>query len=71
VNLGVTVIAVTSGSLTSAAYVKAVRAYFSTVNTKFRPHSMTTVVLADGRPVLRVEFTAPSPLGMLGTMPSA
>ena len=49
-----------------AAYIKAVRAYLSTVNTKFRPATMTTVVLANGQAVLRVEFTAPSPLEMFG-----
>jgi len=47
-----------------AAYVKSVRAYLSTVNTKFRPAEMTDVVLANGQAVLRVEVTAPSPLGV-------
>lgn len=32
----------------------------------FRPASITIVRLASGRPVLRVEFGAPSPLGLLG-----
>ncbi len=32
----------------------------------FRPASITNVRLAGGRPVLRVEYGAPSPLGLLG-----
>ena len=32
----------------------------------FRPASITIVRLASGRPVLRVEYGAPSPLGLLG-----
>ena len=32
----------------------------------FRPSGITIVRLASGRPVLRVEFGAPSPLGLLG-----
>ena len=31
---------------------------------------MTTVVLADGQAVLRVEVTAPSPLGVFGPQSS-
>jgi len=54
-----------------ATYVESVRAYLSTVNARFRPARMTTVVLADGQAVLRVEFTAPSPLGMFGTKSSS
>ena len=37
---------------------------------QFRPASMTTVVLPDGQPVLRVEVTAPSPLGVFGPQSS-
>ena len=32
----------------------------------FRPASIVIVRLASGRPVLRVEYGAPSPLGLLG-----
>jgi hypothetical protein len=32
----------------------------------YRPAHITIVRLASGRPVLRVEFGAPSPLGLLG-----
>ena len=34
--------------------------------TPYRPAGITVVRLASGRPVLRVEFGAPSPLGLLG-----
>ncbi len=34
--------------------------------TPYRPADITVVRLASGRPVLRVEFGAPSPLGLLG-----
>ncbi len=32
----------------------------------YRPAHITVVRLASGRPVLRVEYGAPSPLGLLG-----
>ena len=48
--------------LSGAAYVRSVRAELSAVNARFRPARTTTVVLPDGQAVLRVEFTAPSPL---------
>jgi hypothetical protein len=50
-----------------AAYVKSVRAYLGRAGNKYRPASMTTVVLANGQAVLRVDFSAPSPLGVFGT----
>jgi hypothetical protein len=34
--------------------------------TPYRPAAITVVRLASGRPVLRVEYGAPSPLGLLG-----
>jgi hypothetical protein len=52
--------------MSPAAYVRSVRAYLSTVDPRFRPASMMTVVLAEGQAVLRVEVTAPSPLGVFG-----
>jgi hypothetical protein len=55
-----------AGRLSSAAYVRSVRTYLSTADTGFRPASMTTVTLADGQAVLRIEVTAPSPLGVFG-----
>jgi hypothetical protein len=53
--------------LSPAAYGGTVRAYLNSANVTFRPASVTTVVLADGQHVLRVEVTAPSPLGVFGT----
>jgi hypothetical protein len=46
------------------AYVKSVRAYLGQASTRYRPASMTTVVLANGQAVLRVDFSAPSPFGV-------
>ena len=51
--------------LDRAAYVKAVRDFLSQVKADYRPASMTTM-LADGQAVLRIEVTAPSPLGVFG-----
>ncbi len=51
--------------LGSAAYVRSMRSYLSTVNAQDRP-ARTETVLVDGQDVLRVEFTAPSPLGVFG-----
>jgi hypothetical protein len=50
-----------------AAYVRAVRAYLSTLTATLRPASMMTEAPADGLAVLRVEFAAPSPLGVFGS----
>jgi hypothetical protein len=58
-----------AGRLSSAAYVRSLRAYLSTVDVRFRPARMTTV-LADGQSVLRIEVTAPSPLGVFGPQSS-
>jgi hypothetical protein len=49
-----------------AAYVRAVRAYLSTLTATLRPAGMMTEAPADGQAVLRVEFAAPSPLGVFG-----
>jgi hypothetical protein len=59
-----------SAHLTGAGYVKAMRASLATVNIQFRPASRT-VTLPGGQTVLRVEFTAPSPLGLLGPQGSS
>jgi hypothetical protein len=53
--------------LSSAAYVRSLRAQLSTADVRFRPAIMTTVVLAGDQHVLRVEVTAPSPLGVFGS----
>jgi hypothetical protein len=59
-----------AGHLSSAAYVRSLRAYLSAVDVRFRPARMTTVVLRDGQAVLRIEVTAPSPLGVFGPQSS-
>jgi hypothetical protein len=58
-----------AGHLSPAAYVRSIRAFLSTADVRFRPASMTTVV-ADGQAVLRIEVTAPSPLGVFGASSS-
>ena len=55
--------------LDRAAYVEAVRDFLSQVKADYRPASMTTM-LADGQAVLRIEVTAPSPLGVFGAQSS-
>ena len=52
--------------LAGAAYLRSVRADLSTVNARFRPARTAIVVLPGGQAVLRVEFTAPSPLAGSG-----
>jgi hypothetical protein len=52
--------------LTQASYLRSVRAYLSGLDARFRPSRMVPVMLPDGQAVLRVEFTAPSPLGVFG-----
>lgn len=59
-----------TGHLSSAAYVRSLRALLGTADAAFRPASVTTVVLAGGRAVLRIEVTAPSPLGVFGSSSS-
>jgi hypothetical protein len=57
---------VQAAHMTGSAYVQSVKAYLSTVPARFRPASTETVVLPSGQAVLRIAFTAPSPLGLLG-----
>ena len=52
---------------TQAAYIRSVRAYLSGFDARFRPARMVPVVMPEGGAALRVEFTAPSPLGESGT----
>jgi hypothetical protein len=56
-----------AAGLTQAAYVRSARAYLSGFDTRFRPVRVVPMVLPGGRAVLRVEFTAPSPLAVSGT----
>jgi hypothetical protein len=52
--------------LTRTAYVRSVRAYLAGLKTTVRPARTVPMVLPDGQAVLRVEFTAPSPLTVPG-----
>ena len=56
-----------AAGLTQAAYVRSARTYLSGFDTRFRPVRVVPMVLPRGRAVLRVEFTAPSPLAVSGT----
>jgi hypothetical protein len=47
----------------AAAYVQSVRAHLSAVKAIILPARMVSLVLSGGQAVLRVEYTAPSPLG--------
>jgi len=49
-----------------AAMLNSVKRFLLAQQTPFRPADVTSVRLASGQAVLRVEFTAPSPLGLLG-----
>jgi hypothetical protein len=56
-----------TGDQTQAGYTRSVRSVLSGLDTSFGPVRTVPVVLPDGQGVLRVEFTAPSPLGMSGS----
>jgi len=49
-----------------AATLDSVKRFLLAQQAPFRPADVTTVRLASGQTVLHVEFTAPSPLGLLG-----
>jgi hypothetical protein len=53
--------------MTSAAYLRSLRASLNSATAQFRPARIVQVVRPGGRAVLRVEFTAPSPLGLFDT----
>jgi hypothetical protein len=53
--------------MTQAAYVRSVRSYLASLETSIRPVRTVPVVLPNGQAVLRVEFTAPSPLEVSGS----
>jgi hypothetical protein len=52
--------------LPAAASLRSVKRFLLAQQVPFRPADVTTVRLASGQTVLHVEFTAPSPLGLLG-----
>jgi hypothetical protein len=49
-----------------AATLNSMKSFLLAQQAPFRPADVTTVRLASGQTVLHVEFTAPSPLGLLG-----
>lgn len=51
--------------MSTSAYVRSLRTYLDKVPALVRPASIDTVVVS-GQTVLRIEFTGPSPLGLLG-----
>jgi hypothetical protein len=55
-----------AGHLISAGYVRVMVSFLRAQRGLFRPARMRSVLLPDGAAVLRIEFTAPSPLGLLG-----
>ena len=56
-----------AGGLTQAGYARSVRSALSGLDTSFRPVRTVPVVLPDGQAVLRVEFSATSPLQVSGS----
>ena len=59
-----------AGHAASSAYVRALRASLAAISPRFRPTTIVTVALPSGQTVLRIEFTAPSPLNLLTPPPS-
>ena len=55
-----------AGHAVSAGYVRAMVSFLHGQRGQFRPARVQSVYLPDGAAVLRIEFTAPSPLGLLG-----
>jgi len=55
-----------AGPRGGAATLDSLKRFLLAQEALFRPGDVTTVRLASGQTVLRVEFTAPSPLGLLG-----
>jgi hypothetical protein len=55
-----------AGHIVSAGYVRSMVLFLHSQHGPFRPARVQTVRLADGADVLRIVFTAPSPLGLLG-----
>ena len=56
-----------AGGLTQAGYARSVRSALSGLDTSIGPVRTVPAVLPDGQAVVRVEFTAPSPLGISGS----
>ena len=60
-----------AANMTSSAYVRTMRASLNSANIPYHPVRAVTVVLPDGQTVFRVEFTAPSPFGVLSPQGSS
>jgi hypothetical protein len=56
-----------AGRAVSAGYVRAMLSFLRAQHGAFRPARMQTMRLPGGAAVLRIEFTAPSPLGLLSS----
>ena len=52
-----------------SAYLRALRAGLA--SSEYRPTTIGSVQLPSGQSVLRIEFAAPSPPGLLGPQPSS
>jgi hypothetical protein len=60
-----------AADMTSSAYVRSMRASLNSANIPYHPVRAVTVVLPDGQTVFRVEFTGPSPFGVLSPQGSS
>ena len=56
-----------AADLASPAYMQAMRTCLSTQTAEIRPVSSQVKTLPDGKDVFRIEFSAPSPLGQIGS----
>jgi hypothetical protein len=56
--------------MTSSAYLRSLRASLNSAVAQFRPARIVQVAVPGGQAVVRVEFTAPSPLDLFGTQGS-
>jgi hypothetical protein len=55
-----------AGHAAGAGYVRAMVSFLHRQHGQFRPARVQSMHLLDGAAVLRIEFPAPSPLGLLG-----
>ncbi len=58
----------TAAHMSTSAYLQSMLAVLATEPAQYRPARTLTMTLAGGMAVLRIEFTAPSPLGPLGAV---
>jgi hypothetical protein len=62
-------LAVSDGAARSTAYRRSMNAVLGSLDPKYRPAHVEPMTLADGHAVFRIEFTAPTPLDLLGPTP--